>query len=253
MIQDLLLSSGIIAKDSQGYINFYPELHKSIAQKLLSELQNFSVSSLIDYYRKKPSDKDAKQLLPEYYLLSKNLEALQEFITPSFLLSSIKENQGLGGVKRYLGIATELASNQGEKDLVFKYSLLSSQLHSLSIELVGGSEIDALIAMMDYEGALKLASAAKIAPLKIKLLSQIYRDMERNGKTVSKSEKTDLEQMIHNLDIKGLEPEEILSIASEIFPILPDCSISLVDSAELTKGNQTAMDVMMQKPEQGAQ
>ncbi|MBK7450762.1 MAG: hypothetical protein IPJ47_15645 [Anaerolineales bacterium] len=46
--------------------------------------------------------------------------------------------------------------------------------------------------------------------------------MEKDGITVSKSSLDELKQMAEGLETRDLDPEEIIHMASDIFPILPD-------------------------------
>ena len=68
--------------------------------------------------------------------------------------------------------------------------------------------------------------------------------MEKKGLPIPKSSLDELKQMAESLETRDLDPEEILHAASDIFPLLPDVSTSIIDKIKGKQNAQTAMDLI---------
>jgi len=243
-VNRFLASSGLVRQAKDKRWMFYPDLLKKIIQDRLQNLRIDSIKHLITYYESRKSEKESGILLPEYYLLSNDYSGIVSLLKPSYITNSISEFGDLGELRRALGYGKELAYQHSQKSGVTEYALLSSQLRSLSNEVIGESEVRALISLGEFDKALELTYSIKIAILRVRLLSRIYSSMEKKGKTISKSSLDELKQMAEGLDFRGLDPEEILHAASDIFSVLPDVSTAIIDKIKGQQNAQTAMDLI---------
>src|SRR6266498_1568675 len=243
-INKFFAGSGLLRQNKDNGWAFYPDFLKKIAQDKLLNLKNSATNLLINYYEKRRSERESTFLLPEYYLLSNDYSGIKDLLSPLDITKSIYEFSDLGATRHLLTYAKDLAYQHSQKLGLIKCALLSSQLRSLSNEVIGESEIKALISISKFDKALELTYAIKIAVLRIRLLARIYSAMEKKGVTVSKSSLDELKQMAEGLEIRGLDPEEILLTASDIFPILPDTSTAIIDKIKGQHNTQTAMDLI---------
>jgi hypothetical protein len=240
----LLISSGLMHQTKDKRWMFYPDLLKKIAHDRLQNFKNDSIKHLITYYENRKSEKETGVLLPEYYLMSNDYSGIESLLKPPFITNSIDEFGDLGAIRRALGHAKELAYQHSEKQGVIQYALLSSQLRSLSNEVIGESEVRALISLGEFDKALELTYSIKISILRVRLLARIYSSMEKKGMTIPKSSLDELKQMAEGLENEDLDPEEILLTASDIFPVLPDVSTAIIDKIKGQQNAQTAMDLI---------
>jgi hypothetical protein len=179
-VEKFISTAGIFIKGTDESYNFFPDFHKAMAQFRLQSYKEIIVSKLIIYYENISSDKSVRFLLSEYYIISENYEALQGLITPNYLVETIIDNKDLKSAQRDLVNAVDLAKKRNDLG-VFQYGLSSSQLRSLSHQIIGMSEVQALVSMKRYDDALELAYSAKMVPLRIRLLAQTYLSMEDEG------------------------------------------------------------------------
>jgi hypothetical protein len=238
-----LEASGLARQTKDGEWVFYPELLRNIAQNKLKDLKPKAVELLINYYESRKNEYDVNSLLSEYYLITNNFAGIQSLVNPPNI-KSILEVGNLGGIRRVLGYAKDLAYQHSNKIGVIHSALLSSQLKSLSNQVIGESEVAALIAIGDFDKALELTYSIKLAPLRIRLLARIYLTQERKGITILRSGLDELKQMVERLEIQDLDPEEVLYTAADLFPILPDESTALIDKIKDQQNAQTALDLI---------
>lgn len=239
-----LNSCGVVRQNKKGEWVFYPELIRKIAQNRLDEYKPKTIDALVEYYENKVDEIEASNLLSEYYIASNNYSGIETLINPSSINKAVSIAGGLGGVKKVLERANELAYQKSNKYGLLYASLVASQLRTLSNQVIGESEIKALIAMDEFDKALDLTYAIKLDLLRIRLLSKIYLEKEKDGYTLTKSVLDEFEQMIDNLDTENLDPQDVLLAAVDIFPILPDASTNLIDKLKKQENSQTAMDLI---------
>lgn len=239
-----LTASGIVRQSKNDEWVFFPELLRKIAQSKLLDLKTITIEALIAHYKERKNEVDAHTLLSEYYLISNDYSGIETLINPLGISKSISESGNLGGIRRIAEKAKELARHQSNKLGVLYSSLLASQLKSLSNQIIGESEIKALIAMNEFDMALELTYAIKLELLRVRLLGRIYIAKEKKGVTLQRSGLDELKRMIENLDTKNLDPQEVLLTAADIFPILPDTSTALIDKVKGQENSQTAMDLI---------
>lgn len=243
-INKFLTSSGIVRQSKNNELTFFPELLRKIAQNKLMDFKTKVVGALIAYYKERKNEVNANTLLSEYYLISNDYSGVETLINPLSISKFISESGDLGGIRRIAEKAKELAHQQSNRLGVLYSSLLASQLKSLSNQIIGESEIKALIAMDEFDKALELTYAIKLELLRVRLLGRIYIAKEKKGLTLQRSGLDELKQMIENLDTTNLDPQEVLLTAADIFPILPDTSTALIDKVKGQENSQTAMDVI---------
>lgn len=236
-------NTGLVKYISKSEVQFHPEVLKSIAQNRLKSLRKESLSLLIKYYEQFIQEKETNYLLPEYYRQAGNYPGLSKLLTPQYLVTVIRDNKDLTIAKRDLRQASEMAKDAGDLTSLLQFTLACSQLNHLSNDLIGETEVRALVAMKQFESALELAYSAKLTISVIKFLSYIYLAMEKNGVTVTRQAINELEQMVNNIG-DDLETEDVLNLASDIFPLLPDKATALIDKATGNEHEQSPIDLI---------
>ena len=78
---------------------------------------------------------------------------------------------------------------------------------------------------------------------KVRLLCRIYLAQEQAGHTVPRDALAEIEQMAYSFG-KDTEPDEVLAIAADLFPLLPDVATVLVDRAKGQENKQSTIDLV---------
>jgi hypothetical protein len=187
-IHNFLKRSRLLKQSKDFVYSFQLDIYKSIAQNRLKNLRSFALDKLTSYYETHPENKNSGLLLPEYYKQTENYEAIKTLVTPLHLTNTLLKQEDISICQRDLRNAIDLAREN--KDLgIMRFGLYSAQLRTLSNEMIGISEVEALISMERYDKALELAYSSKLEHLRIRLLAKIYLAMEKKGKTIDLKKK----------------------------------------------------------------
>jgi len=241
-VRAILQDIGLVTFIDNVHVQLEPELLKNIAQNRLKYLQQASLDTLVKYYEKVSETREANLLLPEYYRLADNYEALTKWLAPAHLVPIIQDRREINSIKRDLLSANDMAKQRKDTIGLLRFGIAASQIHQLSVDLVGESEVEALIALRQFEKALRLTYSARLISAQIRLLAKIYVAMERSGATVPRQALVELEHMTGGLNSK-MDPQDLLMIATDLFPILPDTATSLIERAKDQEDASTALDL----------
>ena len=241
-VGQFISKSAILKRVSDDCYGYYPDLHKKIAQERLKSIRDTVIIKMTSYYVNHPKDKASSMLLPEYYRISENFQALDQLLTPQYLLNITLENNSLSLAQRNLGHSIDLANNRRDISIL-KFGIANSQLRSLENQLIGMSEVQALIAIKKFDDALELAYSANIITTRIRLLSQVYLSMEKEGITVPRQSISEITQLVENINIDDIGPETLLNTATDIFPLLPDVATALVDRAKFKESDKSPIEL----------
>jgi hypothetical protein len=243
-ISQFMHSTGLLRETREAEWHFYPELIRKIAQERLQGMRQNAVRALLSHYEKADGTVEARHLLPEYYVLADDFPSLEGLLTLPYITRDISETADLGGIRRTLADARDMALRQSHRLGLSRLSLLCSQFKWLSNEVIGESEIEALIMLGDFDKALELSYSIRIDLLRARMLARIYAEMQSKGTTVPKSNLDELERMIASVDVSQLDPDEVLLTASAVFAILPEASTAIIDRIKGFQNSKSAMDLI---------
>lgn len=244
IVQANLTRAGMINHTPGGEVEFQNELLKRIAREKLQYLKTEILQKLIDFYRQLPDVPKSSVLLPQYLIEIKDYAGVAQMLLPRNLVNSISEQQDLAGARRNLSQACDLAAESNDLIGMMKFGLAVAELRTLSDELIGKSEVTALVALERFEEALDLAYSSRLIPMRIALLSQVYVEMERKGKPIPRESITEIVQMAHQVG-RGSEPGELIRLATSLFPLLPDITIELLEQAQLNGRSKSVLDLAL--------
>ena len=144
---------------------------------------------------------------------------------------------GISNVKRTLRSASRIAAEQQNIPDLTKWALLVAVLKAYIAHGVNSSDIDALVSIGEHEAALGRAYAIPEITRKIQALASIYTAMRSSRKErIPPDALNELEQLVSTVNIDGVEQEIIQQLAVDLFPILPDTAMKLIE--ELRQSEQ---------------
>ena len=238
------IEAGLTRINNDGCYVFYPELLKRVAQERLKNQRENILQKLVKFYESHSENDQSAILLPEYYRFLGDYKALRTLLEPNKIISTIELSGDLSIIKRNVRYISEMAEKNSDEGII-SFSILSSQLNTISDELIGESEVEALIALKQYERALKLAYSSRLLRTQVRFLSKIYTAMEQDGVTIPVSAINELSQIVRNLDKKELDAKEILNLAADLYPVLPDIATSMVDEVKKSEDELDPLDLLL--------
>jgi len=213
-----------------------------IKQRLGNQKTQQLLKSLIETVREQNPEEDL--LVTVLIKEAKDYESLQTMLMPNETIKTIHEHPGgLSTVFKRMQLAANLAKENKDANGVLKWSLGIAALKAFIEHVIDEDEIEALIAIGESSDALRKAYAVPDITNKIRLLSKIYSSMREQDIHVAANAVEELSEMVERLNILELDAEIAQKIAIDLFPVLPDSALSLLEKLNLNEDQKNILDV----------
>ena len=209
-------TSGRAAYVSEPYRRF-------AATKLLDTKQDVDDLIIRDLLSRRDDD-SVSVLLPEYYHRTSRFEDLIGFLTPENFERTLCHSRSLVPVKQQvdLGVKASLALNR-DSDLV-RFSIHKSALLQLESTDASKAEVEARIALDDFDTAQALANAAGLKEDKLHLLAVIAKAKNKRGLTVEAELLDEIKALCGQIDSSHLGRRAV-QIAADLVYSAPGASV----------------------------
>ncbi|NMC84593.1 MAG: hypothetical protein GYA58_04840 [Anaerolineaceae bacterium] len=241
-VSQVVNNNNFISISTNNEYFIYPEIYKTYIKNKYSKQKGKAIDLLIKYYESLISQKHVKDLLTEYYLAAEKSEEIKALITPDYISESIISENNFSLVTERLNEAIDLMIKKNSISAV-GFEILNSQLHEISDQLFGVKEIEALISLKKFDSALDYAYSTRIITTRIRLLCKVLNAKQQNGEILKRESIDEIVSEIHKLNTSCISPELIIETAADVFPILPDEAIKLVDLVKTEEGDKSPLEL----------
>ena len=247
-VEDFLGHLGIVNIDSKKIeVSFVSEAHRKYAAKQLTDFKEEITNLLIDDLLKDSNSPAALECLPDYYEQSGRFDELISYLTPAYFANVLQSSQSLNPVCRKAEQGLMAARMLNRNENLMQFSMQKSVIIEMDGADIWRSEMEARMALKDYESALALAQSAILKEDRLHLLSIIAR-MKHEQKLLPEQEL--MEQIVslyEQIDQEALG-ERAVEIGSNLICCDPDLAISMVEtSTHTTEDNKDALDLAFTK------
>lgn len=181
-------------------------------------------------------------------------EGLQDRLTEASIIKTIEHPRaGVSSILRRLHSAMEMAHHRNDVDGLIKWSVASSAIKSFISQAVSEREIHALIAIGYSQKAVSKALNLPEFTSQIRLLSRIYKSMEERYESVPDDALDSLKAMVESLKIKDLDRDIAQEITIDLFPVLPDLALSLLEKVLGQSSKQNLVETAIETIEHNSQ
>lgn len=242
-IEDFLKKCSFISISSEnnGVVSFVSESFRKFAADQLSNLQDTVNDLIINYLLKDPQSYMALSFLPNYLEQAGQLDKLIAYLSPNNMMEMLKRSQSLSIVqqKTDLGLNTSLRLRR-DGDLL-RFGIQKSATVELDGAEVWRSEVQARIALDDYDSAIALAQTTILKEDRLHLLAIIAKQQREKGVSPEPELIEHIRQLYEEIDHKALG-ERAVDIAADLIHSNPDLAIELVEKASSTYSGENALD-----------
>ncbi|MCP4338854.1 MAG: hypothetical protein GY799_08195, partial [Desulfobulbaceae bacterium] len=224
-----LRRTGLIGYDpQQGRLEYLNELTKAIVKAGLDKRRSEIVQRLLEYIEANASDEDV--LIDLLLRELDDYEGFQERLQIPAVIKTLSDSKTIisGIIKKYQ-TAFEMAQEHNDYGGLIKWSLGINAAKSFVSHAINQDEINALISIGEFEKALKRVYALPEETSKIRLLARTYTSMKERGEDIRKDAIEPLREMVKNLNIREIEKDLAQEIAIDLFPVLHDEAIALME------------------------
>lgn len=180
---------------------------------------------------------------PDSFLLSLLLRELQDYngiqalLAPKEVVYTVKQTRDISQIVKTMLSAAELAKQYHDTAGLLKWSLGIGATRAFVSHAVNQDEIEALLAVGALDKALERAYKLPEDTSKIRFLARAYTIMRSQGHSLTKKSVQELDTYVTNIDLESADRELIRQIAIDIFPILPDRGMELLEVSSSSQGS----------------
>ena len=208
---------------------FIYDAHRQFVADKLANQRAWAEETLINHYSKNPYSLESIERLPVLLKESRKFSALQKLINIDYLNRTLQDQHDLSLLRRSTQLVAEAAYEERNWQISSRYTMMNSILTTLSTMAVLESEVDALLALKDYEQSYILASQATLQADRLQLIAKIGSKIVETGETVPGTILAELEQLSSQVDPTEISVDRLSEIVGELFYVLPKAASELVD------------------------
>lgn len=230
------------------YYRFVTDAHRSFVADKLADRADYVNEALISYYQQEIFSEDSLERLPLLLYLRRNkYEVLKSLVNVNYLEKSLSITHDMSLLRRNTKLMIDAANRFGDaKDLptVSKFSLISSLLKTFTEESADKFEVQALLAIGEYQRSLGLAYQAPVLEDKLELLAVIGRELKQNNGSLLENVVLELERMIADITPNVIVRERAVDIATDLFVVHPQAALDLLEKVADTDGKYS-IDILL--------
>jgi hypothetical protein len=241
-IQELLQNLGFVSTIPGGEISFVSEAFRGFAAKQLWHLREEVNELLIAYLLRDPKSEGARRYLPGYLERAERFEDILNYLSSDHFPEILQFSQSLGPVKKQAQLGLDTARKLRRDGDLVRFSVQKSAMTEIGRTNVWHSEIEARMALGDYESAIALAQSSILKEERFHLLAIIAKAKCKQGLSPAPELKDQIRQLYNQIDYTVLDDERVVEIAGELVYSEPELAIEMVEKTTNTNVDENALD-----------
>jgi len=224
------LSFICIEHEKGSVVGYVTEAFRRFAKEKLYYLKNTTNELLINHLLKNPKSEIAVTYLPGYLEQAGKYEDILKYLSPDHFLDVLSRTQSLSVLesKAELGIKAAYKSNR-DGDLV-RFSVQKSILKDYEGAEVWRSEVEALIALGDFDKAILLSQSMILKEDTLHSLAIICRKKREKGLPIETELIEQIDNLYKEIDKQDIK-EQAVQIASDLVHVRPELAMNLIESS----------------------
>ena len=211
-------------------VNFVSESFRKYAKNKLENLKNEVGNYVINDLLKDPSSRRSLMHLPVWLREAGRLDQLLEYLSPENFVNLLSYNQSLVPVKQKADIGINTARELGRDGDLLRFSLQKSAMNEIGGAEVWRSEIQARMALNDYDSALALAQSTVLKEDRLHLLAVIARAKREQGLEPEIELQEQIRQLYKQIDLTSLG-DQAIEIAVDLVYSNPELAIDIIEKS----------------------
>lgn len=213
-----------------GEIAFLSETFRSFAETCLYKLKDVVAELIIERLSEDPESEEALVSLPDFLQDTGKLDRLLEYLSPDIFVRMLERTHSLAMIQRKAEQGIVAADKLNRPGHLVRFCTQRSMLLELDESETWSSEIDARMALRDYDSALALAQSSIDLTHRLKLLALIAREEVRQGLNVAPELVDQIRLMCKTVDAADIG-DDAVDIACDLLYISPELAIGLVEES----------------------
>jgi hypothetical protein len=236
-----LQSTGIVLYDQKlNTFQISPEFTREVFLKRIGAKRDQIAERLLKHIQ---NTRDGDELHIALLMQdTKDFDGISSLLESGKIINTWKKTQDTILIQKELHIASQMAYDRKDISNYVKFSLAQISTQAFVSHALNLPEISALIAIGESQEALRRAYTLSESISKIRLLSRAYTAMRENGERIPKTALEEIEVLIGNQNFKELDKDTVQLLAADIFPILPDKAIEILENSFSLAENRSTIE-----------
>ncbi len=257
ILQEVINNQVSISPDDFTGLGFVTRINDSDSLFITSELAREIVCSRIGDRKSELIDRLIEILMSTNgsyegfidILINENSDykRIVELLDTNVVLEKLSESNNLIGLSNRIHTAYELSVRNNEISEVIRWSRFINILKSLHQHSVESREIKALISIQEFDEALQKIYLIPDALARTRLLGKVYSEMNTNQVFVAAEQIDEIRVLIDTIRLEELDKEVVQELAIDIFEILPDKAIEILERKSSEDDKKNLLDLAISK------
>ena len=222
-------------------VSFVSEAHRKFTANLLRNYREAANKLIIDDLLKDADSDIALDYLPTAYEESERLDELLEYLTPEHFAKILERSGSLSSVQRRADLGFTAAQRLDRHEDMLRFSMHKSVITELSGAEIWRSEIEARMALKDYDAAFALAQSTVLKEDRFHLLIVIGKMKKEHGLTPEPELLEQIRLLYDQIDPRSTG-DRAIDIASDLIAIDPDLAVRMIEEATASASDKSEID-----------
>lgn len=222
-------------------VDFVSRIFKNFAAAKLAEVRQQVNEKIIDYLLARPESDDALSRLPQYLQQVGRQSDLLRYLSPDRLAMMVERSHSTLPVKKQAELGLNAAAAIDEFSECVRFGLQQSDVADLDAAEVLKSEIEARVALGEYDDAVALANAAVLKEDRLRLLAILARRRTEKGLAPSPELLEEISRLF-DADAIDRSVEWINELAGDLLYSRPELALTLVDRVTSRQATAKGLD-----------
>ena len=232
----------IVIPPNSSHVTFVSEAFRKHAVARLSRLRSEVEEAIINEMLKNPDSERTRELLPGYLYKVGKFDHLLNFLTPEYLDLMLQSSQSIAPVKQKVELGVQASVQLHRDSDLIRFSIHGSALMQLDSADAWKSEIEARIALDDFQTAIALAQSAPLKEDRLHLLAVVAKGRRKRGMTPEPELVDNIRLLYDQIDTSRLG-RRAYEIASDLVYTDHDLAMRLIEGARETDPEEVDLEI----------
>jgi hypothetical protein len=224
-----------------GHVHFVSDSMRRAAAQALPEYRQRVDDLILSFLQRDPDSQEALANLPTFFTSTDRLSELVAYLSPERLARLYQTTPSLSQLRQHTSDAAKAARKLERRGDVVRLTLQQATLTHIAESQVRASELRALAAMGDSDGALAIAERAVRPVERLRLLVAIARAQRELGQSIEPSLRERITAVYADVLPEDI-PDDATALAADLLFVSPDLAIDYVSKSRASAGGDSALD-----------
>lgn len=227
-------------------ISFVSELFRAFATGKLGDRREEVMDLIIDDLQSRHDTDVSISYLPDYLEQRGKLDGVLECLSQEYFEQIVNQSESLVAVRQKVDLGISSALKLKSYHQLVRFSMQRSAIAQIEEDEIWRSEVEALMALDDFNGAMNLAQSTLLKEDRLHLFAVIAKERREKGRLIEDELLQQIRTLYQQVDAVSLGNRAV-DIASDLYISCPDLAIDLIEQSAGIESEGNALDLAYAK------